>query len=304
MQTPNQVLAVVDKRETCEDHVVIEKDLSIYLDGIQDPGNLGAILRIADWFGIRHVFLSPETVEAYNPKVIQASMGAFLRVEFPVLEIQIRKHHPEVRIFGADLEGLDVFDHKATPGIGMLLVIGNEGNGLSEPARAMLEGRLTIPPAAGAAGTESLNAAVAAGCFMPFCAGRILEVLKQFLFEHFRSANTGIDDLAFAIHHERSWNGPHAIERGGGRIPTFEVADVVFPGQVVGLDCCNPVLLGRLDHVLDFLRRTYPLADGVVYAIERNAENRKALVFIFVVYRNDIGVFPAARPAPACPKVD
>lgn len=164
MQTPNQVLAVVDKRETCEDHVVIEKDLSIYLDGIQDPGNLGAILRIADWFGIRHVFLSPETVEAYNPKVIQASMGAFLRVEFPVLEIrEFRKHHPEVRIFGADLEGLDVFDHKATPGIGMLLVIGNEGNGLSEPARAMLEGRLTIPPAAGAAGTESLNAAVAAG---------------------------------------------------------------------------------------------------------------------------------------------
>ncbi|MBK6948748.1 MAG: RNA methyltransferase [Haliscomenobacter sp.] len=164
MQTPNQVLAVVDKRETREDPEVLQKDLSIYLDGIQDPGNLGAILRIADWFGIRHVILSPETVEVYNPKVIQASMGAFLRVEFPVLEIQeLRNKYPEVRIFGADLEGQDVFDHEASPGIGMLLVIGNEGNGISDPVREILEGRLTIPPAATASGAESLNAAVAAG---------------------------------------------------------------------------------------------------------------------------------------------
>lgn len=164
MQAPNQVLAVVEKREIKEDPDVIRKDLSLFLDGVQDPGNLGAILRIADWFGIRHVFLSPETVEVYNPKVIQASMGAFLRICFPVIDIQeLHRIYPEVRIWGADLEGQDVFSYKAFPGEGMLLVIGNEGNGISSQVTAVLEGKLTIPPAAVAVGTESLNAAVAAG---------------------------------------------------------------------------------------------------------------------------------------------
>ncbi len=165
MQTPNQVLAVVEKREIREDPKIVAKDLSLYLDGIQDPGNLGAILRIADWFGIRHVFLSLETVEAYNPKVIQASMGAFLRVCYPVKDLkEFREKYPEVRILGADLEGEDVFDFEVSPGKGTLLIIGNEGNGISFAARAFLDEKVTVPPAAtSVTGAESLNAAVAAG---------------------------------------------------------------------------------------------------------------------------------------------
>ena len=161
--TPNHAVAVVTPQKMAPRREVLCSDLSLFLDGIQDPGNLGAILRSADWFGIAHVFLGPGTVDLFNPKVIQASMGAFLRLCVQERELaDLRGDYPELTLVGADLEGQDVFAyHRPTVG-GLLLVVGNEGNGISNANRGLLDAYLTIPAAKGG-GAESLNAAVAAG---------------------------------------------------------------------------------------------------------------------------------------------
>ncbi|MCC7505878.1 MAG: RNA methyltransferase [Saprospiraceae bacterium] len=134
---------------------------SLYLDGIQDPGNMGTILRIADWFGLSPVYCSPDCVDPYSPKVVQAGMGAVLRVlveEAPLEEVLARLEGWPV--LGADMAGEDVF--KAPLPERGLLIIGNEGRGLSAAAAARLTRRVSIPrPPGGAA--ESLNAAVATG---------------------------------------------------------------------------------------------------------------------------------------------
>lgn len=163
LQSPGEVLAVVDMPDEPLSSTWLSGDICLYVDGLQDPGNLGAIWRIADWFGFPALFCSPDSVDAYNPKVIQASMGAFLRV--PTLEIALEtllERHPGLPVLGAAMDGLSVFDwHVPQNGV---LVIGQEGRGLSPGAEAMLTQRLTIPrhPAGGA---ESLNAAVATGIF-------------------------------------------------------------------------------------------------------------------------------------------
>lgn len=162
LHTPQQVLAVAAMQDLPQEQETIRRDLSLYLDGIQDPGNLGAILRIADWFGVRHVFLSPETVEVFNPKVIQASMGAFLRVRTPVTDLQtLLGTTPALTVWGADLSGTDVFQTGKLPA-GLVLVIGNEGGGITPSCQALLRERITIPRQEGGQ-AESLNAAVAAG---------------------------------------------------------------------------------------------------------------------------------------------
>jgi TrmH family RNA methyltransferase len=161
--TPNQAVAVATPREMNPRPEVLRSDLSLFLDGIQDPGNLGAILRIADWFGIGHVFLGPGTVDLFNPKVIQASMGAFLRLCVQERELaDLREEYPGLILAGADLAGQDVFAYQRPSAAGLLLVIGNEGGGISEGNRSLLDAYLTIPAAKGG-GAESLNAAVAAG---------------------------------------------------------------------------------------------------------------------------------------------
>ena len=139
-----------------------EESLSLYLDGIQDPGNMGTILRIADWFGVDCVFSSPDCVDPYNPKVIQATMGAFLRVSCIETTIErLHEEHPGLPIYGAVMDGENVFhaNLKSKEGI---IVIGNEGRGISSEAESLLSQRISIPPAAHS-GAESLNAAVATG---------------------------------------------------------------------------------------------------------------------------------------------
>ncbi|MCE7924182.1 MAG: RNA methyltransferase [Haliscomenobacteraceae bacterium CHB4] len=161
LTTPNKVLVVAELPDEPFDPAIFQRDFCFFLDGIQDPGNLGAILRVADWFGIPAVGCSPDSADAFSPKVVQASMGAFLRVkiwEMPledVLEIM-----PDLPVLGAVLGGNNVFQAELpTKG---LVVIGSEGRGISPAAEARLTHRLTIPrhPSGGA---ESLNAAVAAG---------------------------------------------------------------------------------------------------------------------------------------------
>lgn len=160
-QTPNQVLAVAHIPETSFSPEQLLSSYCFFLDGIQDPGNLGTIVRIADWFGHSAVFCSPDTVDIFNPKVVQSAMGALFRV--PVFEMPLEtllQAVPDQPAIGAVLEGQNLFATSLPPkGI---LVIGNEGRGISTATESLLQYRISIPKGPGG-GAESLNAAVAAG---------------------------------------------------------------------------------------------------------------------------------------------
>ncbi len=163
LTTPNRVLVVAELPDVPFAPQILQQDFCFYLDGIQDPGNLGAILRVADWFGLPAIICSPDTVDAFSPKVVQAGMGAFLRVhiwEMPLEDVLVLT--PGLPVMGAVLGGDNIFQAKL-PSNG-LVVIGNEGRGISPVVEGLLTHRLTIPrhPNGGA---ESLNAAVAAGIF-------------------------------------------------------------------------------------------------------------------------------------------
>lgn len=162
LTTPNKVLAVVEMPSETPDFQALAGGFSFYLDGLQDPGNLGSILRIADWFGFRAVFCSPDSVDAFSPKVVQAGMGASLRVptwEMPLSEI-LANLPAQTPVLGAVMDGENLFRAVLPPG--GVLVIGNEGRGISPETERLLTHRLTIPRAPGG-GAESLNAAIAAG---------------------------------------------------------------------------------------------------------------------------------------------
>lgn len=142
-----------------------DSGLFIALDSIRDPGNLGTILRIADWFNVKAVFASPDTVDIFNPKVVQATMGAIFRVKFhyasiPLLCDIVRDCGGEV--YGTFLDGADLYRQELECGIGKpsLIVIGNESNGISDEVGAKATGRLLIPRYK-ENGSESLNAAIA-----------------------------------------------------------------------------------------------------------------------------------------------
>jgi TrmH family RNA methyltransferase len=161
LTTPNQVLVVADMPEQPDIEPLLRSDFCFYLDGIQDPSNLGAILRVADWFGIPAVFCSPDTADVYGPKVIQSSMGAFLRVASLETTLpELLRILPGMAVLGATLGGENAFEAFLPPG--GILVIGSEGHGIRPEAERYLTRRLTIPrhPNGGA---ESLNAAVATG---------------------------------------------------------------------------------------------------------------------------------------------
>lgn len=160
LQTPHQVLAVVEQKKQLVKPLLKNK-LSIVLDGIQDPGNLGTIIRIADWFGIDQIICSEDTVEMYNPKVIQSTMGSFVRVNIWYDELDIFLKTITIPVFGALLEGESIYSlNKPAEG---LLIIGNEGKGISNDVLKYISHPITIPKRGGA---ESLNAAVATGIIL------------------------------------------------------------------------------------------------------------------------------------------
>lgn len=160
-KTPNQVLIVADKMDF-PFPASLSDQWYIYLDGIQDPGNVGTILRIADWFGFGAVFCGPDTADIYNHKVIQASMGAFLRVPHfsrPLEEVlsALNWNKP---VYGASMEGQNIFDLSFGPA--GILVIGNEGQGIRPETKEMISQTVGIPRGK-EGGAESLNAAIATG---------------------------------------------------------------------------------------------------------------------------------------------
>ena len=157
LQTPNQVLAVAMMPQNTNP-IELAGQLTIVLDGIQDPGNLGTIIRTADWFGIPQIVASEDTVDVYNPKVIGASMGSFMHVQVHYKNLAAWMPTVKLPVYGALLEGENIFTTKAPNG--GLLVIGSEGKGIRENIIDFVTHPVTIPKTGGA---ESLNAGIAAG---------------------------------------------------------------------------------------------------------------------------------------------
>jgi len=162
LSTPNQVLVVADIHSWSLEEEV-SKGLALYLDGIRDPGNMGTILRIADWFGISTVYCSSDCVDLYLSKVVQAAMGAILRVPTQVCSLEdLTQANPEWPVYGTVLDGSSIYEHRL-PEAG-LIVIGNEGRGIKPDNLKFLHHKISLP-ANRQSGTESLNAAVATGIF-------------------------------------------------------------------------------------------------------------------------------------------
>lgn len=159
LQTPNQVLCEVEiPEQTLSRQSVIDNSIILVLDTIQDPGNLGTIIRTADWFGINTIFCSHETVDAYGPKIVQATMGSILRTSLIYTDIVSLVQHTKNDIYVTALNGQNCKDiRKIKKGI---IVIGNEGKGVREEIIQLAKYKISI---AGKGKTESLNAAVATG---------------------------------------------------------------------------------------------------------------------------------------------
>ncbi|RQP12139.1 MAG: RNA methyltransferase [Chryseobacterium sp.] len=136
----------------------------LILDGIQDPGNLGTLIRLADWFGMEEIICSPDTVDVYNPKVIQATMGSFARVRVIYAELEAFLSNVERAVFATDMLGDDIYDIDFPTSFD--LILGNEGNGISAAVRNKADRVVTIPRFGDKQSTESLNVAMAAGIIL------------------------------------------------------------------------------------------------------------------------------------------
>ena len=162
LRTPQSVLAVMPIPERRLDISSLQKKLVIALDSVQDPGNLGTILRIADWFGIHEVLCSEGTADVYNPKCVQSCMGALARVKVFYCNLPEVLGQAEMPVFGTFLDGTDIYKEELS-GEG-IIVMGNEGNGISQPVAKLVNRRLYVPNyPKGSLTTESLNVAVATG---------------------------------------------------------------------------------------------------------------------------------------------
>lgn len=159
--TPNAALAILKTTEHQLPNQLDNSQLYIALDGIQDPGNMGTIIRTADWFGIGGIICSTTCVDIYNPKVVQATMSSIIRV--PIWQADLSEALPKkgLPVLVADMDGQSINEIDTQQGA--IVVIGNEGNGVSEAVRNLSTGTITIPRKGQA---ESLNAAMAAGIIM------------------------------------------------------------------------------------------------------------------------------------------
>lgn len=164
LQHPQQVMAVFPFFTEADDALstLPSQELCLALDGVQDPGNLGTIIRIADWFGIAHIFCSTDTADVYNPKVVQATMGSVARVGVHYVDLAhfIGSQPQSVPVYGTLLDGDNIYSQPLSQN--GIIVMGNEGNGISPEIRRLVNRKLLIPsfppdrPTA-----ESLNVAIA-----------------------------------------------------------------------------------------------------------------------------------------------
>lgn len=156
LTTPNTCLALF---EIPEEQPVVEKGLIVALDDVRDPGNLGTIIRLCDWFGVKQIVCSAETVDIYNPKVVQATMGSLTRVTVAYTDMVKFLSETKLPVFGTYMGGDSVYKTQL-PKEG-ILVMGNEANGISPAIERIPQNRLSIPRFGDLQQTESLNVATA-----------------------------------------------------------------------------------------------------------------------------------------------
>ena len=161
---PDDALAICQITEHNPEFPDALNQMIVYLDDIRDPGNMGTIIRVCDWFNVPFVFCSKETVDLYNPKTIQASMGSFIRVPvlytdlFSLLSQLKLKYSQKIPVYGTYVHGENIYEQKVfEPGI---LIIGNEANGIGKLAEQAINRKIAIPKI-NTGGPESLNASIA-----------------------------------------------------------------------------------------------------------------------------------------------
>jgi len=161
LNTPQQTLGVFRQPEYSIDEIKLQDNLVLALDGIQDPGNLGTILRLADWYGIEDVLCSKDTVDVYNPKTVQATMGAICRVKTHYIDLEsFIKNNPNYPVYGTLLDGKSMYEEELTRN--GIIVMGNEGNGIRPEIQNLINHKLYIPNyPQGRETSESLNVAIA-----------------------------------------------------------------------------------------------------------------------------------------------
>lgn len=169
LNTPSDILAVIEQPHHTLRLNNLKYSLTLALDGVQNPGNLGTIVRLADWFGVDNIICSRECADLYNPKVVQATMGALLRVKVHYVDnLSTILHEAKsegLAIYGTLLDGNNIY-HEQLSSEG-IIVMGNEGRGLGDDCRRMLTHKLFIPPyPANAPTSESLNVAMATGIIL------------------------------------------------------------------------------------------------------------------------------------------
>lgn len=170
LTTPNKALAIF-KIPTSQPIDINE--LIVALDDIRDPGNLGTIIRLCDWFGIKDLVCSMETVDCFNPKVIQATMGSITRVNMTYLDLPTFLKKNDLTVFGTFMDGDNVYE-KNLPKKGVL-VLGNEANGISKEIHALVNEKIAIPRFGNLQATESLNVATATAILLSeFRKGRVV----------------------------------------------------------------------------------------------------------------------------------
>lgn len=156
LKSPNTALALFKMPSNSSiDH----SQLIVALDDVRDPGNLGTIIRLCDWFGIQHLICSESTVDCFNPKVVQATMGSLTRVSIHYMDLNAFLKTTDTPKFGAFMEGTNVYNH-ILPQKG-ILIMGNEANGISSKVEALIDKKISIPRFGQIQNTESLNVATA-----------------------------------------------------------------------------------------------------------------------------------------------
>ena len=156
LKSPNKVLGLF---KIPDEQQAQQKGLILALDKINDPGNLGTIIRLCDWFGIQQLVCSKNTVDAYNQKVVQASMGSLTRVSIKYLDLASYINAAELPTFIADMDGSNVYSSQLPAEA--ILVMGNEANGISESIKEIVQDKISIPRFGDMQKTESLNVATA-----------------------------------------------------------------------------------------------------------------------------------------------
>ncbi|MEH3114698.1 TrmH family RNA methyltransferase [Pedobacter terrae] len=161
LQTPQGFLALVHiPKSSALTLKELKNQFTLVLDGVQDPGNMGTIIRTADWFGFKHIICSPDCVEIYNPKTVQATMGSLSRINIQEADLPALLAKNTIPVFGALLDGESIY--KTQWGTEGLVILGNEGKGISAEVIKKIDKPVTIPRVGQA---ESLNVAVSAAIF-------------------------------------------------------------------------------------------------------------------------------------------